>query len=169
MLWNRAARADMRYPDEGPWHQEVHEYGLNYRLPDVLAALGLSQLKRLESFKARRAAIFARYQEGLAGVDGIRLPTRRDYVDPIWHLYPLRVLDGRRREVFERLRAEASASRSTTSRSTGTRFSRTSATVGGCAPTPRVLPEEISLPLLAELTVAERTGSSTRSAAPSGS
>ena len=67
-------RDEMRYPDEGPWHQEVHEYGLNYRLPDVLAALGLSQLRRLEAFKARRAAIFARYQEGLAGVDGIRLP-----------------------------------------------------------------------------------------------
>jgi UDP-4-amino-4,6-dideoxy-N-acetyl-beta-L-altrosamine transaminase len=99
-------RDRMRYPDEGPWHQEVHEYGLNYRLPDVLAALGLSQLKRLETFKARRSAIFARYQEGLAGVDGIRLPTQREHVDPIWHLYPLRVLGGRRREVFDAMRAD---------------------------------------------------------------
>jgi dTDP-4-amino-4,6-dideoxygalactose transaminase len=98
-------REDMRHPDEGPWHQEVHEYGLNYRLPDVLAALGLSQLGRLDAFKARRAAVFARYQEGLAGVDGIRLPTQREHVDPIWHLYPLRVLDGRRREVFDAMRA----------------------------------------------------------------
>ncbi|MGL5930842.1 MAG: DegT/DnrJ/EryC1/StrS family aminotransferase [Dermatophilaceae bacterium] len=99
-------RDRLRYPDEGPWHQEVHEWGLNYRLPDVLAALGLSQLTRLERFKARRAAVFARYAEGLAGVDGIRLPVRRDHVDPIWHLYPLRVLGGRRREVFETLRAQ---------------------------------------------------------------
>ena len=99
-------RERMRYPDEGPWHQEVHEWGLNYRLPDVLAALGLSQLRRLGAFKARRAEIFARYQEGLAGVEGVRLPTRRDHVDPIWHLYPLRVLDGRRREVFDALRAD---------------------------------------------------------------
>ena len=98
-------REDMRYPDEGPWHQEVHEYGLNYRLPDVLAALGLSQLKRLDAFKARRAAVFARYQQGLEGVDGIRLPTQREHVDPIWHLYPLRVLGGRRREVFDAMRA----------------------------------------------------------------
>jgi UDP-4-amino-4,6-dideoxy-N-acetyl-beta-L-altrosamine transaminase len=98
-------RDEMRYPDEGPWHQEVHEWGLNYRLPDVLAALGLSQLKRLEAFKARRAEIFARYQQGLADVAGIRLPTKREHVDPIWHLYPLRVLDGRRREVFDSMRA----------------------------------------------------------------
>ena len=97
-------RSRMRYPDEGPWHQEVHEWGLNYRLPDVLAALGLSQLARLQAFKQRRDEVFTRYQEGLAGVDGVRLPSRRDDVDPIWHLYPLRVLGGRRREVFEGLR-----------------------------------------------------------------
>ena len=97
-------RSRMRYPDEGPWHQEVHEWGLNYRLPDVLAALGLSQLRRLGAFKQRRAEVFARYQSGLADVDGLRLPTVRDDVEPIWHLYPVRVLESRRREVFERLR-----------------------------------------------------------------
>lgn len=96
----------MRYPDEGPWHQEVHAWGLNYRLPDVLCALGLSQLRRLDAFKTRRAEIFARYREGLAGLDGVRLPTQRGHVDPIWHLYPLRVLDGRRREVFDALRTD---------------------------------------------------------------
>ncbi|MEO7753054.1 MAG: aminotransferase class V-fold PLP-dependent enzyme [Terracoccus sp.] len=98
-------RDEMRYPDEGPWHQEVHEYGLNYRLPDVLAALGLSQLTRLHTFKRRRAEVFERYRVGLADVEGIRLPTQREHVDPIWHLYPLRVLEGRRREVFDSLRA----------------------------------------------------------------
>lgn len=99
-------RDRMRYPDEGPWHQEVHEYGLNYRLPDVLAALGLSQLSRLHAFKQRRAEVFARYQEGLADVEGVRLPVQRPDVDPIWHLYPLRVLEGRRREVFDSMRAD---------------------------------------------------------------
>jgi dTDP-4-amino-4,6-dideoxygalactose transaminase len=97
--------ARLRYPDMGPWHQEVHEFGLNYRLPDLLCALGTSQLRRIENFKARRAAIVQRYNEWLAGVEGIRLPVRRDDVDPMWHLYPLRVLEGRRREVFERLRS----------------------------------------------------------------
>lgn len=97
-------RDRMRYPDEGPWHQEVHEVGLNYRLPDVLCALGLSQLKRLNAFKERRAHLFARYQEALSGVDGVQVPTVRDNVDPIWHLYPLRIKGGRRREVFDTMR-----------------------------------------------------------------
>lgn len=97
-------RSRMRFPDEGGWHQEVHEFGLNYRLPDVLCALGISQLKRLDAFKARRAALSARYDDLLADVPGLRLPTRRAWVDPMRHLYPVRILGGRRREVFERLR-----------------------------------------------------------------
>ena len=91
--------------DQGPWHQEVHELGLNYRLTDIGSALGLSQLRRLQLFKQRRAEIKDRYDQALAGVAGVRVPVRRDDVDPAWHLYPLRVLDGRRREVFEKMRA----------------------------------------------------------------
>lgn len=98
-------RALQRYPDEGPWHQEVHALGLNYRLPDVLCALGISQLRKLETFKAARARVFARYTDGLADAPGITLPTKREYVDPTWHLFPLRVHNGRRREVFDHLRA----------------------------------------------------------------
>lgn len=91
--------------DEGPWHQEVHEYGVNYRLTDLGAALGLSQLKRLDAFKTRRTEITARYNEALGSVDGLRTPVQRAGVDPAWHLYPVRVLDGRRREIFEGMRA----------------------------------------------------------------
>jgi dTDP-4-amino-4,6-dideoxygalactose transaminase len=98
-------RSRQRHPDEGPWHQEIHRFGLNYRLPDVLCALGLSQLRRLQEFKRARRDIVARYDEGLGDVSGLRLPVTRPDVDPMWHLYPVRVLDGRRREMFERLRA----------------------------------------------------------------
>jgi UDP-4-amino-4,6-dideoxy-N-acetyl-beta-L-altrosamine transaminase len=91
--------------DEGPWHQEVHEYGVNYRLTDLGAALGLSQLARLAAFKQRRAEITTRYNEAFQGVDGLRTPVQRPGVDPAWHLYPVRVLDGRRREIFEGMRA----------------------------------------------------------------
>jgi dTDP-4-amino-4,6-dideoxygalactose transaminase len=94
----------LRHPDEGGWHQEVHEFGLNYRLPDVLCALGSAQLRRLAAFKARRARLTARYDELLADVPGLRLPARRSDVDPVRHLYPVRVLDGRRREVYDRMR-----------------------------------------------------------------
>ncbi len=98
-------RESLRRPDEGAWFHEVHDFGLNYRLPDVLCALGSSQLRRLGAFKARRTELTARYDELLAGVPGLRLPVTRDYVDPMRHLYPVRILDGRRREVFDRLRA----------------------------------------------------------------
>jgi len=97
--------AHLRFPDEGPWHQEVHEFGMNYRLPDLLCALGSSQLRRLPAFKARRDAITARYNAGLAGIDELRLPAQRAGADPMWHLYPLRIRDGRRRALFEHLRA----------------------------------------------------------------
>jgi dTDP-4-amino-4,6-dideoxygalactose transaminase len=98
-------RARQRFPDEGGWHQEVHGFGLNYRLPDVLCALGSSQLERLAWFKARRAELHARYQKGLADQEGLRLPSTRPGADPAWHLYPLRVLDGRRRALYDHLRA----------------------------------------------------------------
>jgi dTDP-4-amino-4,6-dideoxygalactose transaminase len=95
----------LRHPDQGGWYYEVQEFGLNYRLPDVLCALGSSQLRRLAEFKTRRKHLTARYDELLAGVPGLRLPTQRDGVDPMRHLYPVRILDGRRREVYDRMRA----------------------------------------------------------------
>ncbi|TDD06456.1 aminotransferase class V-fold PLP-dependent enzyme [Nonomuraea deserti] len=97
--------AEQRHPGEGGWHQEVHAFGLNYRLPDVLCALGLSQLRRLRRFRARRAELVARYHLMLSDVPGLVLPAQRAYVEPSWHLYPVRVRDGRRREVYERMRA----------------------------------------------------------------
>ncbi|MCF6472173.1 aminotransferase class V-fold PLP-dependent enzyme [Nonomuraea sp. MG754425] len=97
--------AAQRAPGEGGWHQEVHAFGLNYRLPDVLCALGVSQLRRLERFRARRAELVERYHTLLRDVPGLTLPAQRAYVRPSWHLYPVRVRDGRRREVYERMRA----------------------------------------------------------------
>jgi dTDP-4-amino-4,6-dideoxygalactose transaminase len=99
--------APRRHTDEGGWFYEMSALGLNYRLPDVLAALGRSQLRRLPMFLARRTELVARYDELLAGTPGLRLPERRPDVTPAWHLYPVRVLDGRRRHVYDRLRAEA--------------------------------------------------------------
>jgi dTDP-4-amino-4,6-dideoxygalactose transaminase len=95
----------LRMPDEGPWHQEVHHFGLNYRLPDLLCVLGSSQLPRLPAFKASRDAITARYNQGLSGIDELRLPACREGADPMWHLYPLRIRDGRRRALYDHLRA----------------------------------------------------------------
>jgi UDP-4-amino-4,6-dideoxy-N-acetyl-beta-L-altrosamine transaminase len=89
---------------DGPWHQEVHEFGLNYRLPDVLCALGISQLSKLPSFKKRRRSVFNLYKELLAGLPQLTLPIEKQYVNSNWHLYPLRVQASQRRELFEFLR-----------------------------------------------------------------
>lgn len=94
-----------RVRGEGSWHQEVHEFGLNYRLSDVACALGLSQLNRLQDFKERRQQITDAYNRAFAGIEGISRPIQRTGVEPAWHLYPLQILGGRRREVFDRMRA----------------------------------------------------------------
>jgi dTDP-4-amino-4,6-dideoxygalactose transaminase len=91
---------------DGDWHQEVHEFGLNYRLPDVLCALGISQVGKLAEFKVSRRQIFDKYKEHLEGITGITLPQQRSYVDPMWHLYPIQVPRSRRRQIFDKLRSE---------------------------------------------------------------
>jgi dTDP-4-amino-4,6-dideoxygalactose transaminase len=90
---------------EGPWHQEVHSFGLNYRLPDVLAALGTSQLRRMAEFKRARAAVKARYDARLSSIEGVTVPSQRSFVEPTWHLYPVRVPAKLRRQAFDSLRA----------------------------------------------------------------
>ena len=90
----------------GAWYYELTSLGLNYRLPDVLAALGTNQLTRLAAFKARRQEVADRYDAAFADIDVLRTPGRRAGASPMWHLYPLRILDGRRRELFDHLRAE---------------------------------------------------------------
>jgi dTDP-4-amino-4,6-dideoxygalactose transaminase len=90
--------------DEGAWWYEVPDFGVNYRLPDVLAALGSNQLRRLEDFRARRTEIHDRYTAGLAGIDELLLPPTRAGASPTWHLYSLRIRDGRRRALFDHLR-----------------------------------------------------------------
>ncbi len=90
----------------GPWHYEVQELGLNYRLPDVLCALGLAQLAKLERFLARRRELAACYGRELASAPGLELPHAEPGVEPSWHLYVVRVREAkRRRAFFEALRA----------------------------------------------------------------
>jgi len=91
---------------EGPWYYEITDLGFNYRLSDVHCALGLSQLRRLDAFIARRKEIAAAYTSALSDVDGLIIPAVRTGIEPAWHLYVLRTADPRRRRpLFERLRA----------------------------------------------------------------
>jgi dTDP-4-amino-4,6-dideoxygalactose transaminase len=95
-------------PSEGPWYYQQIELGLNYRMTDLQAALGSSQMRRIDSFVARRRALAAGYDEALADLPVIR-PAQRADGRSAFHLYPIQLhLDaiGRtRREIFESLRA----------------------------------------------------------------
>lgn len=89
-----------------PWHREVQYLGLNYRLPDVLSAIGLAQIAKLDAFVARRRAIAARYMDAWSRVKSLELPADLDHVDHAWHLFVLRVRDpSRRRAFFDALRS----------------------------------------------------------------
>ena len=99
-------RESFKIQHQGDWHQEVHEFGLNYRLPDVLCALGISQLSQLSKFKSQRTRIFNRYVDGFRGIESIRAPSVRGYVDPMWHLFPIRVPSHRRQKIFDYLRSK---------------------------------------------------------------
>ena len=95
---------EFKITNQGPWHQEVHEFGLNYRLPDILCALGLSQLKRLGESKDRKSAIYQTYIDELQNTKGVELPLQRSFVSVNWHLFPIRVDPNRRTFLFDNLR-----------------------------------------------------------------
>lgn len=85
----------------GPeWYYEVQSLGLNYRMPDLLCALGHSQLGRLDEFIDRRRAVAARYTDALSSEETLELPTERSNVRSSWHLYVVRVREAARREEF---------------------------------------------------------------------
>ena len=94
--------------DEGGWYYEQVELGLNYRLTDLQAALGVSQLRRLDQFLHRRRELVARYDRLLEGV-----PVTRPLIDVLeesaWHLYVIRIEPERagktRRRVYDAMRA----------------------------------------------------------------
>jgi len=97
--------ARMAENDPGGWYYEQLDLGYNYRMTDLQAALGASQLERLESFLARRRQLAARYDGLLAGLP---LITPKQHPDgrSAWHLYVVQVeKKASRRKAFESLRA----------------------------------------------------------------
>jgi UDP-4-amino-4,6-dideoxy-N-acetyl-beta-L-altrosamine transaminase len=93
---------------EGPWVYEQQALGFNCRMTELQAALGRSQLKRLDAMHERRLALAARYDRLLAGAP-LRLPARRADRVSAWHLYAVEVDRGprlpSRAQVFQALRA----------------------------------------------------------------
>lgn len=100
--------ARLTAPAAGPWYYEQQELGFNYRLTDMQAALGVSQLDRLEQYIERRNALARRYDALLARLP-ITRPTVTDGNRSAFHLYVIRLDRGAvaksHREVAEALRA----------------------------------------------------------------
>lgn len=98
---------EMTKVPDGPWYYQQIELGFNYRMTDFQAALGLSQLKRLDEFVNRRHEIAVHYNEVFEG-SLFKTPWQNPETYSSFHLYVIRVPNTksyRHREVFERLRA----------------------------------------------------------------
>ncbi len=89
--------------DKAPWMYEQQVLGFNYRLSDVHAVLGSSQLKRLDQYIGKRRELAARYQSLLEGLPLV-LPTETSYSGSAWHLYVIELLEHDRKRVFAFLR-----------------------------------------------------------------
>ena len=89
----RFENRDMAFDGEtpNPWHYEMPEIGWNYRMPDVLCALGISQLKKLERFHRRRREIASLYARLLAPLAPVIRPVSQPDEAHGWHLYVVHV------------------------------------------------------------------------------
>ncbi|MBJ6724842.1 UDP-4-amino-4,6-dideoxy-N-acetyl-beta-L-altrosamine transaminase [Geomesophilobacter sediminis] len=97
----------MHGASQGPWYYEQIELGFNYRMTDLQAALGASQMTRLDEFVARRHELVRRYDDALRELP-VTLPWQHPDSYSAFHLYVIKVPQrpGKgRREVFEALRA----------------------------------------------------------------
>jgi perosamine synthetase len=80
-----------RYHRSGTWRYTVEEAGMKANFTDLQAAIGREQLRRLPAWQQRRAAIAARYDAQLAGLEGLELPPRPEADAHAWHLYIVRI------------------------------------------------------------------------------
>ncbi|MEG0375475.1 MAG: UDP-4-amino-4,6-dideoxy-N-acetyl-beta-L-altrosamine transaminase [Raoultibacter sp.] len=100
----------MEHPDEGGWYYEQLELGYNYRVSDIEAALGVSQIRRLPEFSKRRKELVAFYDSEFATIPEVSFQVDASPKETTRHLYCLRfnldALGCGRRFIFDALRAE---------------------------------------------------------------
>lgn len=94
----------------GPWYYEMQFLGYNYRITDIQAALGSSQIKKLETFLQRRRDLAKAYTQAFADMDEIFYPREYPAISSAWHLYVIRLklerLAANRKEIFIALQKE---------------------------------------------------------------
>ncbi len=96
--------------DDGGWFYSIERLGHNFRITDFQCVLGLSQLRKLDDFIARRRQIAARYRDELGDLAEITLPRTRAGVSPVYHLFVIQLNRERlrvdRKRIYDALRAE---------------------------------------------------------------
>jgi len=80
-----------RYDKGGKWQYEVLLPGFKYNMPDIQAAMGLWQLRKLDGFEVRRREVVAAYTRAFRDEPALETPTARPDVEHAWHLYVLRL------------------------------------------------------------------------------
>lgn len=95
----------MTKESDGDWYYQQVALGFNYRMTDIQAALGASQMDRLDGFVARRRALAARYDELLRDLP-LRTPFVLEEAQPSWHLYIVRIDFDRVRKTKQQIFAE---------------------------------------------------------------
>ncbi|MGN0908762.1 MAG: UDP-4-amino-4,6-dideoxy-N-acetyl-beta-L-altrosamine transaminase [Succinivibrio sp.] len=98
-----------RLRDQGrpAYYYEMQDLGWNYRMCDLLASLGISQMRRVGVFLEMRRRKARMYQDLLGGAEGISLPQPdTEGNESSWHLYQVRIGGGRRDQVYEQLRSK---------------------------------------------------------------
>ena len=76
---------------DGPWYYQQIDLGFNYRMTDMQAALGYSQMQKVNEFVSKRRYLAKRYNELLKNINGIQLPDQNEDTKSSWHLYVVRV------------------------------------------------------------------------------
>lgn len=93
----------------GDWYYEMQELGFNYRITDIQCALGVSQLKKLDSFIKARRSIAKIYDEIFAGNPYFDVTVEKENRESSYHLYPILLkekFDRHKKEIFSKLRQE---------------------------------------------------------------
>ena len=85
------------------WYQEMVDIGYNYRITDIQAALGLSQLKKLDKFLTRRRRVALQYIKAFSSIDEIILPPHQNWADHAWHIFPIQLRHLNRNTVYNKL------------------------------------------------------------------
>jgi UDP-4-amino-4,6-dideoxy-N-acetyl-beta-L-altrosamine transaminase len=88
----------------GEWAYDMKYLGRNYRMTDFQAALGISQMKKLDEFVRRRGEIAAYYNRELSTVEGITVPLTKPGIRHAWHIYTVLLKQHNRDDIFKRLR-----------------------------------------------------------------